>query len=179
MGSVLNEDRPAPPAAQGVREAAPLLASGVRGGDPVAQVGAAVAGPATGVFKSYFTRQHLFRYKCTIVHARSRICCCLSLLLLLLTLVGLLYLAGCRKRDLIVPTKTSFYLTPNGFILVPAYINDKGPVQLILDTGELGGVLLSPGRAGDLGIRTTGSQQSMGAAGPVVGRVAHPFGRGV
>ena len=51
-------------------------------------------------------------------------------------------------------------------VLVPAYVNDKGPYDFILDTGA-GISLVSPRLAGHLGIAATGSEERFGAGGKV------------
>jgi predicted aspartyl protease len=62
----------------------------------------------------------------------------------------------------------------NPLILVPVYVDGKGPFEFILDTGA-SHCLLSPELSESLGVRHEFEKQAMGAAGPVTiafGRVA-------
>lgn len=60
----------------------------------------------------------------------------------------------------------------NPLILVPVYVDRKGPYQFILDTGA-SHCLLSQELSATLGIRPETEKQAMGAGGPVKLTIAH------
>jgi predicted aspartyl protease len=60
----------------------------------------------------------------------------------------------------------------NPLILVPAYVNGKGPYRFVLDTGA-SQCVLSPELARTLGIQAETEKQAMGAGGPVKISLAH------
>jgi predicted aspartyl protease len=65
-------------------------------------------------------------------------------------------------------TEVNFRLAGGGqpLILVPVYVNDRGPYEFILDTGA-GTCLLSPTLAERLGVAITGTKEGRGAGGTV------------
>lgn len=84
-------------------------------------------------------------------------------------LAGLTWLAPTVARDEGTPSKdVSFRLAggQNPLILVPVYVDGKGPYEFILDTGAYR-CLLSPELSSSIGIRADSQQQATGVGGTI------------
>jgi predicted aspartyl protease len=90
-------------------------------------------------------------------------------------LAGLTWLAPTVASDEGVPSKdVSFRLAggQNPLILVPVYVDGKGPYEFILDTGAYR-CLLSPELSASIGIRPESQQRATGAGGAIKISSAH------
>ena len=90
-------------------------------------------------------------------------------------LAGFTWLAPAVASDERVPSKDVSFRLAGGhdpLILVPVYVEDKGPFQFILDTGAFR-CLLSPELSATLGVRKETEQQVMGVGGRIKISSAH------